>query len=473
MDSVKKKDWNNTVYETLTILLVLVGLSVYSHSSFFFAVNAWPDVNGNLTIGKCILNGIVIYRDIFEQRGPLLYLLHALAYLCGGNTYLGVFLLEAAAAVITCIAFIKILRLYERHTAICLIPAMMLVIYSSKSFGMGGSPEEFCLPMIAVSIYTVLKCFRQNEFRFRDFMVIGFMAGAVLWTKYSMLGFYFGAVLPVLVTLIRRKDTAALRNLVLGVLAGVLLISLPVLLYFALNGAVYDLFHVYFYVNMHYYPFNDTVLYRLYFAATGLLESIMENWMYWIFIVLGLIQLIRLEKCIPAVLTLFFGAMGLSITVFMGGQGFPYYGLILSVFCIFGLLVIPNLDKKHSWMPLLLSAVLIAVPFFRRAANPQTDRDSFVQYRFAKQIRPGSTLLQYRDLDAGFFLAADLLPSEYYSWSFNVLRDEIREEQNRYIAEGRIDYIVSSDPDMSEADTGNRYTLIDEDEGWYLYEKKA
>ena len=55
-------------------------------------------------------------------------------------------------------------------------------------------------------------------------------------------------------------------------------------------------------------------------------------------------------------------------------------------------------------------------------------------------MEDNATLLNYQFLDGGFFFAANILPDQYYAWSFNVLNDEIREEQNKYV-EGRTHYL--------------------------------
>ena len=75
-------------------LLSLLFLAVCSQSSFLYPLNDWYDANDFLTMGKGILHGLVPYRDLYEQKGPLLYGLHALAALVDSNGFFGVYLLE-------------------------------------------------------------------------------------------------------------------------------------------------------------------------------------------------------------------------------------------------------------------------------------------------------------------------------------------------------------------------------------------
>ena len=54
-------------------------LLVCSLSSPLYATNDWVDANTYLTIGRAMLHGQVPYRDLADQKGPLLYVLHMLA----------------------------------------------------------------------------------------------------------------------------------------------------------------------------------------------------------------------------------------------------------------------------------------------------------------------------------------------------------------------------------------------------------
>ena len=464
----------NILLPLIAFLLCAAALTLYSHSSPLYLMNTWEDVNGNLTIGKCIANGIVLYRDIFEQRGPLLYFLHTLAYWMSPNSFHGIWILELLfCAVFVCFVY-KILSLYEREENIVFLPLLMVLIYSSRSYGLGGSPEEFCMPFLTASLYTLLKALKKGRMLNADeYIWIGFCSGAVLWIKYSMLGFYIGSVLPVLFLVFRRQGLKGFFRLVFGVLAGVCVISVPVFVYFVANQALKSLFHVYFYINMNYYPFNDSILYKLYFAGLGFLDAVVKNWQYWIVTALGLVQLFRLEKKPSVIVTLLFGAAGLAMVIYSGGQQFAYYALILSIYSIFGLLIIPKMNAAVKTGVFLAAAVCLGYLAMPKVNDRlHASEADYVQYRFARMMERNATLLNYQFLDGGFFFAADILPDQYYAWSFNVLNDEIRSEQNTYVKEARTAYIVSHDHDVEEADQNHQYELIAEEDGYCLYRRR-
>lgn len=59
----------------------IVTITICTKSSPIYPFNDWVDANCFLTVGKSMLHGKVPYQDLYEQKGPLLYILHALAAL--------------------------------------------------------------------------------------------------------------------------------------------------------------------------------------------------------------------------------------------------------------------------------------------------------------------------------------------------------------------------------------------------------
>ena len=58
------------------ILSALVFITICSKSSPLYAFNDWVDANCYFTVGKSIFKGLVPYRDLFEQKGPVIYFIH-------------------------------------------------------------------------------------------------------------------------------------------------------------------------------------------------------------------------------------------------------------------------------------------------------------------------------------------------------------------------------------------------------------
>ena len=76
------------------ILLAVIGIfmmSFCSYTSPAFYFDYSPDNNAFFSVGKAMMHGIVPYKDIFEQKGPYVYLLHGIAYLIAHRSFIVIF----------------------------------------------------------------------------------------------------------------------------------------------------------------------------------------------------------------------------------------------------------------------------------------------------------------------------------------------------------------------------------------------
>ena len=147
----------------LLFCVALVTVSVCSLSSPLYPFNDWVDANCFFTVGKSMLYGIVPYRDLYEQKGPLLYALYALCYPISHRTFLGGWLLEIAAAwAFLSLAWKSHLLLTGRRDPIFLFLTAALV-YTAPAFLKGGSAEELSLPLLMLSLYYGLRCVFLNR----------------------------------------------------------------------------------------------------------------------------------------------------------------------------------------------------------------------------------------------------------------------------------------------------------------------
>ena len=81
-------------YLIFSFVVAFITLLITSKNSFLYVFNDWVDANAFFTVGKSMFNKILLYKDIFEQKGPLLYLIYGLGYLISNNTFHGVFIIE-------------------------------------------------------------------------------------------------------------------------------------------------------------------------------------------------------------------------------------------------------------------------------------------------------------------------------------------------------------------------------------------
>ncbi|MCD8248806.1 MAG: glycosyltransferase family 39 protein [Lachnospiraceae bacterium] len=323
-------------------LTAFVTISICSKSSPLYPLNDWVDPNIYFTIGKSILHGKLPYRDLFDHKGPLMYLIHTLGALVSETSFLGVYFIEVAA----CAAFLwislQIMRLYQKSVSILLIPVLAAVVYSSAAFSYGDSAEELCLPFLAYAIYIGLKAVRAGEMpSYRECLLIGITSSCILWTKYSLLGLYIGWICVPAFLLLKSRKIQKLFYMLLTIAGGVLITTLPILAWFAVNHALSDLWTVYFYDNLFLYSntesgvFPFSLLYNLWQGVRFTYDYLMIPT---ILLVIGLLFLAKKENKYEFFFFLT-SAFGMFLLIFVGGRHYKNYPFILSAFAPISLIV--------------------------------------------------------------------------------------------------------------------------------------
>lgn len=359
---------NTTLYDAgyrtgkkeYVFLLVIAAavIMICSKSSPIYPFNDWVDSNCFFTVGKSMLHGKVLYRDIYEQKGFYLYVLHALAYLISPTTFFGVYLLEIAAAFAFLVLAYKIAQLYVSDANVLYaVPVVAAIVYGAQAFCHGDSAEELCLPLLTYALWVGLKAIRHGALPERkEYFLIGVTSGIVLWIKYTMLGFYLGWYAVFAYVMLSQHQWERLLSSLKWIAVGVLAASLPVLFYFAGNQALKDLWQAYFFNNMFLYSDSAKVA-REYGALgnivngawlavirDGLLSILLAVTILWYGVARGKKDAALLIAC-----------MASTLIVFIGDTSQIYYAL---VFCVFAAAALPaaydmcrlSNNNKRFWM---------------------------------------------------------------------------------------------------------------------------
>ena len=62
----------------LALVCSVLALIIASTSSPLYAANFWTDSNLYFTIGRGMTQGLMPYRDLFDHKGPLIFMIYAL-----------------------------------------------------------------------------------------------------------------------------------------------------------------------------------------------------------------------------------------------------------------------------------------------------------------------------------------------------------------------------------------------------------
>lgn len=485
----KRQILNSTAFRLLLACAASFSvLAVCSKSSFLYPMNDWVDVNCFFTVGRGIRHGLVPYRDLYDQKGPLVYFVYALAALVSESSFLGVFLLEGV-----CFACFLHLggRIAEtlsgRKEAYCLsVPLLAILVPVTPAFSHGSSAEELFLPVFALGLFILLRAMREKRaLQNREGFALGLCAAAALWTKYTFLGLFLGLALAALLWYGFTGRIRDLPRLIGFFLLGCAALTAFVIGWFALNGALGDLWQAYFVDNLTRYSQNIRGG-----AYDAPLPNLLNNLPWSIPGALGVLWLIAAaRKRGWEALAASLGAVCLFVFTYFSGRRYPYYALVLCVFAPLGLAALCSLLRrvksgKSAMAAWIVSAALIlANPWIAYYASGNTylmdvRKEDMPQYRFAQIIRQSDdrSLLNYGFLDGGFYFAAESLPVQKFFCTLNNDLAEMNEAHQESIHQGKTAFIITRTRKLK--DSAN-YQLIDEAslpfEGrtwdYYLYQR--
>ncbi len=484
-------------------LISALYLLICSKSSPLYPMNDWVDVNCFLTMGDSLLEGLVPYRDLYEQKGPVLYFVYALIALVTPNTFFGVYLLEVVTYGLFLFYAGKIARIYLGDSPTVWFLAAILggLIPITRAFAHGASVEEMCLFMSAYGLYVALKAISENRtLTFREAFLCGIWSGILLWIKYTMLGLYLGLAIFILIWYLAwGLKWRELLKTIGAFFVGLGAVSAVVFLYFLLTGALEDLFTVYFYNNIFLYA-KEPEQSRLATIFQCVKDTLKWNKPYTQLLLPALLwALVRAIRDVRPLLLLSLCFGGLALGTYWGGWGISYYGLVFAVFALFGLIGIFELlrlcrvnalldkivqgDRRITaiWTTaLVLSMLIFGYTEGRNVYLLGYPKEDMPQYRFAKIINQEEdpTLLNFGFLDGGFYYAADVTPSSRFFCLLNVNAPDMWQTMYSQVSEGKVDFVVTRDRELgSYRMDASLYECIDQatlyfegkDRVYYLY----
>ena len=191
----------------LALLCACLALLVATSSSPLYATNFWTDTNIYFTIGRGMTRGLMPYRDLFDHKGPLLFILYALGAAISDTSFIGVFALEALSLAAAVYAGWRTVRLFGKgRLTLLAMPLLAAAICCCTAFTQGGSAEEFALPALAVGVYLTLAAMTRPEEKTRGRMLgFGAAAGWVFLIKYTDIGLFAGLGVCLLAFVWRRE----------------------------------------------------------------------------------------------------------------------------------------------------------------------------------------------------------------------------------------------------------------------------
>lgn len=454
------KDKKKIILIIYCIFIATLCITFCSKCSPIYPMNDWVDINAFFTMGRSWLHGLIPYKDLFEQKGPLLYLIYMLGAIISDKSFIGIYIIEIIFYSIYGYIVGKISDLYlKNELKILIIPILLTFTSSSFAFVHGGSAEELMLPFLAEILYIFLKYLKKNNISKKEVFIMGILTGCIAMTKYTLIGLPCAIMIVILIEYLRKKEY---KKSIINCLIFLLGMIIPIFIfavYFVFTHALTEFFNEYIYINVKYYDEKITLFSRLNIIYEIIRTIMKENIILFILLivtnVLILFTNIIFKKNNEKIAYLFIITLSF-LGVYWGTKNYPYYMLALYPFLILPIIYILKIIEnkiRFNKKSITLAIILVSLISFYNLDNYQYlefrkfKEKNLVQTKFAKIInkKKNATLLNYLFLDGGFYLKSGIDPSVFAFESQNIdcrIYSEVCDSQNGAIVNGNIDFVV-------------------------------
>ena len=328
----------------------LIALIAAAVLAFFFLLNSpihiWrcaetgTDSSVFKTVALMMDKGYMPYRDSFDHKGPLIYIINYLGLKI--SYYRGVWLFEMISMTITFFMLYKIARLKTKIASAVLVAltAMSLLFV----YFMGGNfTEEYAMSLIAVSLYIFLEYLLKGKISWYRILISGISLGSVCMLKPNTTAVWIVFCSAIFFRKIWKREWKQLGQFILCFLIGFLMIIIPIIVWLAANGALQSCFEDYILFNLRYssesggatpstkwrsfITFASTTIYflALFGIAYNLKKNPFSNITYALYMIIGL------------------------ILISMSGKTYGYYGMVLVPVVVYPLsLIMEDIEKLQN-----------------------------------------------------------------------------------------------------------------------------
>ena len=240
------------VYSFIISLFYIFFLS-YSTSPLFPGFFGYDSAQFQF-LGKCWVNGIIPPIDIFDHKGPFIFFINAVGFFLTKNP-LGIFFIQIIFLSLTIYIFSKILNFYIGNNSFNFQIIILVLIYFGVAYEGGNLTEEYCLPLISISVYLqVIYLYNndKNEHNILHSFIYGTTFGICACTRITNSIMVCSGVAVIALLLIKKK---LFKNLFLNIVlffAGFFTFCMPFLIYYYIHGSLYEMFYCAILANIEY-----------------------------------------------------------------------------------------------------------------------------------------------------------------------------------------------------------------------------
>jgi len=192
------------------------------------------------TVGNALNQGRVLYTEIVDNKGPLLYLINAIGL--GIDYDFGLFYIEFLFFFLGAIFAYKTAMLITKNNRLLSCLAVIFSMFLFLPTLMGGNfTEEYAVLFINIATYFVTKfLFNNYKLKWYELSIIGMCFAATFLLRANLCAFFLPQIIVLAVCLIKDKKFNELFRSIMFIIIGILIFIAPFLIYLVSNNALLE-----------------------------------------------------------------------------------------------------------------------------------------------------------------------------------------------------------------------------------------
>lgn len=229
------------------ILPMAIVLILMSNTFPTKKVGTFWDAAVYLNVSKNLTEGQTLYKDIVDNKGPVLYFINYIGLKLGGPSLVCV--IEFLFIYIALVYMYKTLQLINKNKIISLLTVGVAFICYAKCFTYGLSCETFALTFSMIAMYKCLQFYENDKFTKLQCLLIGILFGLTFFIRANLIIVFVAFGLGIAIKLIMNKRIKELFEYILFSFLGFIIVCIPIFAYLLINNCVYDFIKNVFLIN--------------------------------------------------------------------------------------------------------------------------------------------------------------------------------------------------------------------------------
>ena len=310
----------------IALLLALCACLIYCENNTPLGPSIGSDNAMYLTMGTALAHGYAPYTQIFDHKGPLLFVLQTIPQLFGGGYQtVTVFLMEW---LFLTLSLLTVDALCARlHVKGSLAVQLLYLAVMMPCMDGGNLTEEYANLFTLPGLWLILRVFGDDDEETRPFlpaMALGALAMLAFLTRANNALPLLSAVFGVTLFLLINKRFKMFFACVPGFLMGCVLALIPILIWLASRGALCAAFYASITHNLMYSQTGDSsrvaaLLYSSYGHMAMLMAALAS---------LGALYAAIRTRRLAVPMAMFFGALGAGAAAFISHKFYTHYLMI-------------------------------------------------------------------------------------------------------------------------------------------------